>query len=84
MKVAATPVVEPNADLKNPVIEISHRRARVAPQKLERFMLLEELARVELRDAANELIRWRIGTARAGRLVGCARRLPFWRARGLA
>jgi hypothetical protein len=57
MKVAAAPVVKPNADLEDAVIEAAHRCARVAPQELEGFVLLEELAGVELLDAAEKRLR---------------------------
>jgi len=54
MKVPAAPVVEADADLQDPVIQVAHGRCGVAPQQLESLVLLEELARVELLDAAEE------------------------------
>jgi hypothetical protein len=77
-------VVEADADLKDAVIETADRRARVAPQELQRLVLLEEFAGVELLDAVKQRRRWRVGTACAGGLVGCAPRLPFGRARRFA
>jgi hypothetical protein len=61
--------MEADAHLEDAVIEAAHWRARVAPQKLERFVLLEELTGIELLDPVEERFRRRIGTARAGRLV---------------
>ena len=58
-------MVEADADLEDAVIEIPHRRACVAPQELERFVLLEELAGIELLDAVEELWRRRLVAARA-------------------
>ena len=83
MEVAATPVMETDADLKDAVIEMAYRGGRVPPQQLERFVLFEELPGVELLDAAQESLRCGIGAARARGLVGCVGRLPFVRARGL-
>src|SRR5258705_5044273 len=48
--VAVAPVMKAHADLEDAVVEASDRRARVAPQKLERLVLLEEVAGVELLD----------------------------------
>lgn len=79
VKVAATPVVEADPDLKNAVVQMPHRRGRVSPQDLERFMLLEELPGVELLDPAQERFGRRFGAAGTRGLVGCARRLPFRR-----
>jgi hypothetical protein len=76
--------MEADAHLEDAVIEAAHWRARVAPQKLERFVLLEELTGIELLDPVEERFRRRIGTARAGRLVGCAARLALRRPRRLA
>ena len=68
-----------DADLKDAVIQVTDRCGSVAPQELEGLVLLEELAGVELLDAAEEL-RWRwLGAAGARWLVGCAGRLPFRR-----
>ena len=58
MKIAAAPVMEADADLQDPVIQRAHRCARVAPQQLEGLVLLEELAGVELLDAAQQRF-WR-------------------------
>jgi hypothetical protein len=84
VEVAAAPMVKADANLEDAVIQITHGRGRVAPQQLERLVLLEELARVELLDAAQERCRWRFGAAGAGGLVGCAGGLSFRRARRFA
>ena len=55
MEVAGAPVMKADADLQDPVIEAAVRSARVAPEQLERLVLLEELAAVELLDALEEL-----------------------------
>jgi hypothetical protein len=81
MKVAATPMVEADADLEDAVIETAHWCGCVAPHQLERFVLFEELTRVELLDATKELVWRRVGAAGAGGLVRCAGRLPLRRAR---
>jgi hypothetical protein len=83
VKVAAAPVVEADADLQDPVIQTAHRCGRVTPQQLERLVLLEELVRVELLDAAQKRFRRRLGAAGASGLVWCAGGLTFRRARGL-
>jgi hypothetical protein len=51
-------VVQADPDLENAVIEAAHRRGRVAPEQLERLVLLEELACVELLDAVQQRLRW--------------------------
>jgi hypothetical protein len=58
VKVSAAPVVQADPDLENTVIEAAHRRGRVAPEQLERLVLLEELACVELLDAVQQCLRW--------------------------
>jgi hypothetical protein len=55
VEIAATPVMEADADLEDAVIEPADGRRSVAPEELERLVLLEELAGVELRDARDEL-----------------------------
>src|SRR5438093_3358851 len=55
VEVAVAPVVKAHTDLQDPVIQPADRRAGVAPQELERLVLLEELARVELLDAPDQL-----------------------------
>ena len=72
-----------DADLEDAVIEMTDRRGCVPPQELERFVLLEELARVELLDSLDQRRRWRIGAAGANGLVWCTGRLAFRRARRL-
>jgi hypothetical protein len=80
MKVAAAPVVKADTDLEDAVIQAAHRRGGIAPQELERLVLLEELAGVELFDAAEERLRRRFRTAGASGLLRCAGRLPLRRA----
>jgi hypothetical protein len=46
--------VEADAHLEDAVIEATHGCGRVAPEQLERFVLLEELAGIELLDAAEQ------------------------------
>jgi hypothetical protein len=58
MKVPAAPVVEADTHLEDAVIEAAHRSGRVAPEELERLVLLEELAGVELLDTAEERFGW--------------------------
>ena len=84
MEVPAAPVMEPDTDLEDAVVQPADGPGRGAPQKLERLVLLEELTRVELLDATKKLGRWRILASRAGGLVGCAVRLPLRTAGGLA
>jgi hypothetical protein len=76
--------MEADADLEDAVIETAYGRVRVAPEQLERLMLLEELAGIELLDAVQERSGGRVGTAGACGLVRRAARLPFRRARRLA
>jgi hypothetical protein len=80
VKIAAAPVVKADTDLEDAVIEAADRSGRVAPQELERLVLLEEVARVELLDAAEERFGWRVGAAGPSRLVRGAGRLPLGRA----
>ena len=53
VEIAIAPMVEANTDLEDPVIQPAHRRARVAPEELERLVLLKEFANVEFVDASN-------------------------------
>src|SRR5688572_3142122 len=95
VEVAVAPMVEADTDLKDPVIKVAHRCAGVAPEKLERLVLIEELAGVELLDAADQLGRRRLVASRpyglvdltAGDAFGRPRRLAVaatrpWRAQG--
>ena len=84
MEVALPPVVKADADLEDAVVEAALRRAGIAPEELERLMLLEELGSVELLDALQELRRWRQVAARADGLVDLATRDAFRRTRALA
>jgi hypothetical protein len=59
MKVPMAPMVEAHPDLEDAVIQTAHRCGGVAPQQLDRLVLLEELAGIELLDAAKERFRWR-------------------------
>ena len=74
-------MVEADADLQDPVIQAAHRCGGVAPEQLEGLVLLEELAGVELLEAAEKRFWWGVGTAGACGLVWCAGRLPLRRAR---
>ena len=65
MEVAVAPVMEADADLQDAVIQISIRGARLTPEELEGLVLLEELAAVELGDAAEQRRRWRVVAPRA-------------------
>jgi len=84
MEVAAPPVVKADPDLQDAVIEATVGRARVAPQELERLVLLEELALVELRDPFPELWWRRLVATRPDRLVDGATGDALWPPRGLA
>ncbi len=84
VKVAAAPVVEADPDLQDPVIQMTNRRSRGPPQELERLVLLEELATVELLDPAEKRLRWGVGAAGASGLIWCAGRLPLGRSRRFA
>ena len=80
MKVPAAPVVKADADLEDAVIETAHGSGRVAPEELEGFVLLEELAGVELLDAAEKRFGRRVRAAGASGLIRCAGWLPLGRA----
>ena len=84
VEVASAPVMKADPDLKDPVIEVTHRSGRVSPQQLERLVLLEKVSRVELLYPVKKLRRWWVRAAGARWLVGCAWRLPFRRARRFA
>src|SRR5688572_9589895 len=84
MEVAVAPVVEADADLEDPVVQAAHRCASVAPEELERLVLVEELAGVELLDAADQLWRRRLVAARACGLKGLTAGDAFGRPRRLA
>jgi len=67
VEIAVAPVVEPDADLQDAVIEVADRRARLAPQRLDRLVLLEELAGVEPSDAAAQRLgRWVVAACAEG------------------
>jgi len=84
VEVAIAPVVEADADLEDPVVEAAHRRARVPPQQLKRLVLIEELAGVELLDAADQFGQRRIVATRAYGLIDLTARDAFGRPRRLA
>ena len=84
MVVAVAPVMETDADLQDAVIEAADRRSRVAPERLEGLVLLEELAGVELLDATSQRIRRRVIAARAQVFVDRATRDALGRPGGLA
>jgi hypothetical protein len=52
--------MEADADLQDAVVEAADRRARIAPQELERLVLVEDLPLVELLDPPGEPWRRRI------------------------
>ena len=79
MKIPAAPVMEADADLQDPVIQAANRRVRVAPQQLQRLVLLEELAFVELLDAPQKLLWGRLRAAGTSGLVRCVGRLSLRR-----
>src|SRR5439155_17066405 len=51
------PVMKANTHLQDSVVQPADRRACVTPQELERLVLFEELAGVELLDAPDQLRR---------------------------
>jgi len=67
--IAVAPVVERDPDLQDAVIERAIGRARRAPEDLERLVLFEELAAVELLDGGAQLRRSRLVAACTGGLV---------------
>ncbi len=75
--------MEADADLEDAVVQAADRGARVTPEELQRFVLLEELAGVELLDAVNELGRCRMVASSAHRLVNRAIRDALGRPRRL-
>ena len=81
MEIPVAPVMETDADLEDAVVEAADRRARVAPEELQRLVLLEECSGVELLDAADQLRRRGFVTSRARRLVDGAARNAFGRPR---
>jgi hypothetical protein len=82
--VAVAPVMEAHADLEDPVIQAADRRARLEPQGLEGLVLLEELAAIELLDAAQQGVGRGIVTPCADILVDGAAGDPLRRPRRLA
>ena len=82
--VAVAPVVESDADLQDAVVQPTDRGAGVAPEELERLVLLEELAGVELLDPATERVGRRLVAARAGILIDRAPRDALGGTGGLA
>jgi hypothetical protein len=63
-------VVEADADLQDAVVKGADRSVGRAPQDLEGLVLLEEVARIELLDALEQLRRRRLVAARARGLAG--------------
>ena len=84
MVIAVAPVVEGHPDLQDAVIQAAIGRARRAPEQLERLVLLEERAAVELPDSFAQCCRRRLATASADRLVDLPTRDALRRARRLA
>src|SRR5438105_15034090 len=66
--------MEADTDLQDPVIQRADRRARLAPEDLEGLVLFEELAGVELLDAAHEGVGSGLGAAGARVLLDRASR----------
>lgn len=84
MVIAVAPVVERDPDLQDAVIEPAVGCTRGTPQQLERLVLFEELAAVELLDSFAQCRRRRLVTASADRLVDLPTRDALRRARRLA
>jgi hypothetical protein len=84
VEVPAPPMMEADADLEDPVIQAAVGRSRSAPEELERLVLLEELAAVELLDRSHQLRRRRLVAARANWLVDRSSRDALRGSRGLA
>src|SRR5437867_6495909 len=57
VEVAVAPVMKANTHLQDSVVQPADGCARVTPQELERLVLFEELAGIELRDASDQLRR---------------------------
>ena len=72
MMISVAPVVEADADLQDAVVEPADRCARSAPQGLEGLVLIEELAGIELLDAADQRRGRRFRAAGTGILVDLA------------
>src|SRR5439155_23425734 len=84
VEVPTTEVMESNADLENAVVEIADRCAGAAPQRLQRLVLLEVLAMLELLDRMEQLLRRRFITASAERFLDETAGHSFRRASPLA
>jgi len=54
--VPALPVIEPDADLEDPLVEVPNAIRFRDPDRFQRFMLLKELSAVELLDPMKELV----------------------------
>ena len=72
--ISVPPVMEADADLEDPVVQGPDRSTGIPPEGLERLVLLEELAGVELLDAADQRGWGGVGAARARVLVDLATR----------
>ena len=70
--ISVPPMMEADADLEDPVVQGPDRSAGVPPQDLEGLVLLEELAGVELLDAADQRVGGGVGAPRAWVLVDLA------------
>ncbi len=84
MVVAIPPVMEAHADLQDAVVEPADRTTRVAPERLEDLVLLEELSLIEQVDPVDERLGCRLGTTRARILVDLAAGYALGRPGGLA
>src|SRR2546421_12896005 len=65
--VAPLPVIESDADLEDPLIEVANAIRFPDPDRFQRFVLLKELAAVELVDPVYQLVGRRIVAARGAR-----------------
>jgi hypothetical protein len=69
-------MVKADPDLQDPLVEVANGVGLVDPDPLERLVLLEELLPVELVDAVEQGVRWRLvaSSGAAGRrLLGMRR-----------
>ena len=84
MEVAVPPVMEADADLKDPVIQGTYGCAGISPQQLDRLVLVEELAGVELLDAVDQLGGRRLVTSGSNGFVDLTAGDALWRPRRLS
>jgi hypothetical protein len=63
VRVPASQGLEAHADLQDPLVEVADRVGLLDPLELERLVLLEEVAAVELLDALPEARWWRVAAS---------------------